>query len=207
MVTLLPHCLDLIRFAPCECVIYPISDSRDCGKQNVAIVANRSNRILSFVWRPLRKKVPQAVNSFQWSIFAPFKKNSKRNNKKYQVVKDFTLVREEYLPTANEVWGKICLSGFQAHTQGGSWGVWPWGISRPTPKGEVDGSGLCGLQAHTWGWEWGVSRPTPGGCIPACTEADPSDGYCCGWYASYWNAFLFTLFHLNRASCGLILPP
>ena len=39
----------------------------------------------------------------------------------------------------------------------------------------------------------GVSRPTPrgGGCIPACTEADPKpDGYCCGQYASYWNAFL-----------------
>ena len=61
--------------------------------------------------------------------------------------------------------------GLQAHTQGGSWGVWPWG----------------GLQAHTQG----VSRPTPTGgslgphpggslgphregvCIPACTEAGP----------------------------------
>ena len=34
-------------------------------------------------------------------------------------------------------------------------------------------------------------------CITACTEADtprqnppPADGYCCGRYASYWNAFL-----------------
>ena len=45
------------------------------------------------------------------------------------------------------------------------------GVSRPTPKGEVEGFGLGGLQAHTQG----VSRPTPsmGGCIPACTEADP----------------------------------
>ena len=29
-----------------------------------------------------------------------------------------------------------------------------------------------------------------GVCIPACTEADPPvDGYCCGQYTSYWNAF------------------
>ena len=64
------------------------------------------------------------------------------------------------------------------------------GVSRPTPKGEVEGSGLGGLQAYIRG----VSRPTscrgpPGphsGCIPACTEAHPTDGYCCWWYASYW---------------------
>ena len=47
----------------------------------------------------------------------------------------------------------------------------------------------------------GLSRPTPrrGVCIPACTEADTpqADGYCCGRYASYWNAFLFTV-HLNQ---------
>ena len=43
-------------------------------------------------------------------------------------------------------------------------------VSRPTPRGEVEGSVLEGgaLQAHTWG----VSRPTAGWCIPACTEAD-----------------------------------
>ena len=66
--------------------------------------------------------------------------------------------------------GKLrCLSwgGLQAHIQGGIRGVWPGGISRPTSRGEVEGSGLGGspgphlggLQAHTWG----VSRPTPGG--------------------------------------------
>ena len=32
-------------------------------------------------------------------------------------------------------------------------------VSRPTPRGEVEGSGRGG--AH------------PGGCIPSCTEADP----------------------------------
>ena len=78
--------------------------------------------------------------------------------------------------------------GLQAHTQGGSWGGSGQGdVSRPTPGG---------LQAHTQG---GVSRPTPGGVswptprgvsISACTETDPPDGYCCGRYASYWNAFL-----------------
>ena len=112
----------------------------------------------------------------------------------------------------------------------GSWGVWPWGVSRPTPRGEVEGSGLggspgphpgrklrglawVGLQAHTKGGRVsrpipGVFRPTPRGVsrlthrvspgphlgvgIPACTEADtPSAyGYCCGRYASYWDAFL-----------------
>ena len=35
-----------------------------------------------------------------------------------------------------------CLAGFQAHTQGGAWGIWPGGLSRSTPMG--------------------VSRPTPG---------------------------------------------
>ena len=60
-------------------------------------------------------------------------------------------------------------------------GIWPGGVSRPTPKGEVEGDlARGGLQAHTW---WGS--------IPACTEADPPDGYYCGQYASYWNAFLF----------------
>ena len=71
------------------------------------------------------------------------------------------------------------------------------GVSRPTPRGEVEGSGWegvsrstpGGLQDHTWG----VSKPRPRGCISAYTEADTpqADGYCCGRYASYWNAFLF----------------
>ena len=44
------------------------------------------------------------------------------------------------------------------------------GVSRPTPRGEVEGSGLGGLQAHTWG---GSPGPQLGGCILACTEAEP----------------------------------
>ena len=57
---------------------------------------------------------------------------------------------------------------------------------------------LGGLQAHTWE----VSGPTPGGS-PGRHPGEgvsqdalrqtppPADGYCCGRYASYWNAFLF----------------
>ena len=83
-----------------------------------------------------------------------------------------------------------CIANLQAHTQRGSWGVWSggsagphpggklrglvWRVSRPTPRGEVEGSGLGGLQAQTWGSpglhrggspgpHLGVSRPTPGG--------------------------------------------
>ena len=106
-------------------------------------------------------------------------------------------------------------------------------VSRPTPRGEVEGSGWGGLQArpkgklrglawgglqaHTWGsgvfrpTPRGVFRQTPGGspgphlgrCIPACTEADPPDGYCCGRGASYWNAFLFS----GKVYLPQIIPP
>ena len=64
-------------------------------------------------------------------------------------------------------------------------------ISRPTHKGEDEGPNLGGSQGPHLG---GLQAHTRGG-IPACTEADipTADGYCCGRYASYWNAFLFTL--------------
>ena len=45
-----------------------------------------------------------------------------------------------------------CLAGFQAHTQGGAWGVWLGGGLQAHTQGEVEGSGLGG-----------VSRPTPRG--------------------------------------------
>ena len=47
-----------------------------------------------------------------------------------------------------------CLAGFQAHTQGGSLGGSGQGVSRPTPKGEVEG-----VLAR------GVTRPTPKGGV------------------------------------------
>ena len=46
------------------------------------------------------------------------------------------------------------------------------GVSRSTP-----------VQAHTH----------PGGCIPACTEADPPPAESCERYASYWNTFFLIL--------------
>ena len=69
------------------------------------------------------------------------------------------------------------LAGFQAHTQGES----------------LRGLASGGLQAHNWG---GDSRPTPRGDVSqhALRQTPPqADGYCCGRYASYWNAFLFSL--------------
>ena len=34
-----------------------------------------------------------------------------------------------------------CLATFQAHTQRGAWGVWPGGVSMPTPWGEATAVG------------------------------------------------------------------
>ena len=74
------------------------------------------------------------------------------------------------------------------------------GVSRPTPRerlgvwpGELPSAHLGDLQAHT----------QEDMCIPACTVADntpppPADSYCCRWYASYWNAFLY-FFILKKA--------
>ena len=94
-------------------------------------------------------------------------------------------------------------------------------VSRPTPKGELEGSGQGGLQAHTlWGGSkgphlegspgphLGVSRPTPRGVSRPTRGVYPrmhwgraplADGYCCGPYASSWNAFLlYWRFHWNE---------
>ena len=52
----------------------------------------------------------------------------------------------------------------------------------PHPRGKLRGMTLGGLQAHTW-------EGVPG-------QTTPADGYCCGRYASYWNAFLFLIISL-----------
>ena len=77
-------------------------------------------------------------------------------------------------------------------------GIW----SRPIAKGEVEedlaggsaaGVGRCLLlevSAPEGACSWG------GGCLlrgVVCVWTSPHDGYCCGWYASYWNAFLLVL--------------
>ena len=46
------------------------------------------------------------------------------------------------------------------------------------------------------GGAWSQGVPTPGVCVP-CGDPPP-DGYCCGRYASYWNAFLLLIY------CGLL---
>ena len=50
---------------------------------------------------------------------------------------------------------------FPGPQPGGSLRGLAGGVSRPTPRGELEESGQGGLQAHTWGV-----------CIPACTEAE-----------------------------------
>ena len=130
-----------------------------------------------------------------------------------------------FLPPAMKlVQGNIFRSVRQEFCPRGRGGV---GVSRPTPKGKVEGSGWVrevsrptpdgDLQAHTWG----VSGPHLGGGLQAHTQGGspgphlgglqaqaqaqgcvtqhtlrqtpPADGYCCGWYTSYWNAFLLPL--------------
>ena len=63
----------------------------------------------------------------------------------------------------------------QAHTQGGNWAESDPG---PHPRGKLRGDQI---QAHTQGGNSGGSGP----------DHPPHDDYCCGRYASYWNAFLF----------------
>ena len=72
-----------------------------------------------------------------------------------------------------------CLAGLQAHTQGASRGVWPGGVSRPTPKGEVEGSGRGVSPGPHLGLFQHARRQTP---------PTPADSYRCGRCASYWNA-------------------
>ena len=106
------------------------------------------------------------------------------------------------------------------HPMGKFMGIWLRGVSRFTPKGEVEGNLV---RAHMEGGSWGGSGPGPhprgswvgssqrgfllwgvpasggfllwgcllqGSCLPQGVET-PRDGYCCGRYATYWNAFLF----------------
>ena len=66
-------------------------------------------------------------------------------------------------------------------------GSGPRGIPAP------GGGGVWSLQAHTQGGNWGdqVQAHTQGGGGSwGGSGLDSPDGYCCGRYASYWNAFL-----------------
>ena len=83
------------------------------------------------------------------------------------------------------------------HPRGSLRGLaWEGVVSRPTPRGKVEGSDLGGSPGphpgEVEGSGRGVSRLTPGGVSQHALRQTPSpDGYCCGLYASYRNAFLF----------------
>ena len=62
-----------------------------------------------------------------------------------------------------------------------------WNSVLLPPAKEVWGKVMC-LQACVCPREGACSS---GGCLlRGVPGGDPPDGYCCGWYASYWNAFL-----------------
>ena len=84
-------------------------------------------------------------------------------------------------------WGKVVFTCVCDSVHRGVVSQHALQVSRPTPRGEVEGSALGGSPGPHPGGKlrdlaWGVSRPTPGGegCspgphlggIPACTEAD-----------------------------------
>ena len=81
--------------------------------------------------------------------------------------------------------------------------------SRRTAKGEIDGDQIQAhtqgeiqgdqIQAHTQGGNSGGSDPGPHprGKFRWIRTRPPHDDYCCGRYASYWNAFLFKLHYQN----------
>ena len=95
---------------------------------------------------------------------------------------------------------------FPGPCQGGKLRGLARGVSKPTPKGEVEGSGLGGLQAHTRGSPnphlggprpkpWRFSRPTPGGVSRPTPRvaggvSQHALRHCCRQYASHLNAVL-----------------
>ena len=140
-----------------------------------------------------------------------------------------------YLPSANEVWGKViclqvfvCPQGAGACSRGGvcsGRGCLLQGVGVPAPGG--GGCLLLGVSAVSGGclspgWGRGVCSwggvPAPGGvCCQrgvfvsgvgsgglllggVCLVETPH-GYCCGRYASYWNAFLLFLYSQEIRRC------
>ena len=93
-------------------------------------------------------------------------------------VLDFVTARKRSLRQGNMFTG-VCLSRWGVPgPRGGAWSWWGAcfaGVWSP-------GVWSRGVPAQGWVLVQGV---VPGG--------DPPDGYCCGRYASYWNAFLFYL--------------
>ena len=85
------------------------------------------------------------------------------------------------LPPANEVcegyvFTRVCHSVHRGEGWSGPGrGCLLWGV--PGPGGACSGGGRV----------WSQGEVT---CSGGCLVETPPDGYCCGRYASYWNAFL-----------------
>ena len=88
------------------------------------------------------------------------------------------------------------FTGVFLSTGGYIWsgGAWSWGVPGPGEKGV---------------WSWGGCLIPGGKClilgrclVPGGLVGPPPDGYCCGQYVSYWNAFLskqvFSLVSLDQ---------
>ena len=97
------------------------------------------------------------------------------------------------------VWEGCMVPGGVHGPEGG--GVWSRGCMVPG-----EGCMVPGVFAWSWGvcmvggdvWSKGVHGPRGvhglGMCmVGGVPDGDPLDGLCCGRYASYWNAFLFSL--------------
>ena len=65
-------------------------------------------------------------------------------------------------------------------------GVCSWGVPGPggvsARRGVPGAEGICSQGGGGW---------SSGGAWSGGVVETPRDGYCCGRYASYWNAFLF----------------
>ena len=57
------------------------------------------------------------------------------------------------------------------------------------PGGVCSLGGVSALREGVW--SGGCLLPGVVCSLGGLVETPPQDGHCCGWYASYWNAFLF----------------
>ena len=116
----------------------------------------------------------------------------------------FIMVCSLFLPPGNEVWGKVIYLQVCVCSQGGAWsqgGCLVWGV--PGLGALVKGR-LCLVWggACSGGYQVGGGVPALGVSGLEGPGGNPPDGYCCGRYASYWNAFLL-LFRITNYWTGI----
>ena len=86
--------------------------------------------------------------------------------------------------------GKVMFLPVSVILSTGGGGVWKTPLPRQTPPGQTPLLGRCPTRADTpLGRHPRADYPPP-----------PADGYCSGRYASYWNAFLFSILIYNVKS-------